>query len=102
MGQKRGIRRGASSLSLIHEILLIKEMLSSIKFAAIIAIKKAFSLLPHLTSQLMRSPNSGGVDANEAPTPLVPATAINTTPTPTLTAGIGSQSKGLSHVDTPW
>lgn len=77
-------------------------MLSSVQFAAIIAIKKAFSLLPHLMSQLMHSFNSGGVDANEAPTPLVLATAINTTLTPTLTAGMGSQSKGLSHVDTTW
>lgn len=48
-------KRGASSLSLIQEILLIKEALSSVQFAAIIAIKKAFSLLPHLTSQLMHS-----------------------------------------------
>lgn len=40
---------------LIREILLIKEALSSVQFAAIIAIKKAFSLLPHLTSQLIHS-----------------------------------------------
>lgn len=45
-------------------------------------------------------PNSGGVDANEAPTPLVPATAMNTTPTLTLTAG--SESKGLSHAHATW
>lgn len=55
MGQRRRIQRGASSLSLIREILLIKEALSSVQFAAIIAIKKAFSLLPHLTSQLIHS-----------------------------------------------
>lgn len=48
--------RGATSPSLIREILLFKEALASIQFAAIIAIKKAFSLLPHLTSQLMHSP----------------------------------------------
>lgn len=56
MGQRRGIRRGASSLSLIHEILLVKEALSSVQFTAIIAIKKAFILLLHLTSQLIYSP----------------------------------------------
>lgn len=55
MGQRRGIQRGASSLSLIREILLIEEALSSVQFAAIIAIKKAFMLLPHLTSQLIHS-----------------------------------------------
>lgn len=37
------------------QILLLKKALSSVQFAAITAIKNAFSLLPHLMSQLMCS-----------------------------------------------
>lgn len=77
MGQRRRIQRGASSLSLIREILLIKEALSSVQFAAIIAIKKAFIQPPSAPDKPAHpfSPTVVGWMLMQLPPRLVPATA---------------------------
>lgn len=67
----------------VSSMFLVKQALASIQFTAIIAIKKAFSLFPHLTSQLIRSFSlSGGVDANVASIPQVPGAISNPVRTP--------------------
>lgn len=78
----------------------MKRAFASVQFTAITAIKKAFSLFQHLTSQLMHSFSlRGGMDANAASPPLAPATITSPTLIPSPGMRVSAQFKDPGPVD---